>query len=161
SVFISGHKSIIKPSSKDEILIKHLVQKLKEWSGEINELVVFEEMLKGCDAYIATGSNNSARYFEYYFSKYPHIIRKNRNSVAVLNGKETEAGLKKLGKDIFQYFGMGCRNVSKVFIPEDYKLDTLFEAIVDFGDVINHNKYFNNYSYYRSIYLLNSEKFLD
>ncbi|MBI4929626.1 MAG: acyl-CoA reductase [Bacteroidetes bacterium] len=112
-------------------------------------------------AFIATGSNNSARYFEYYFGKYPHIIRKNRNAIAVLDGTETENDLKNLGKDIFQYFGLGCRNVSKIFIPQDYILDRFFEAVVDFGDVIHHNKYANNYSYYRTIYLLNTEKFLD
>jgi hypothetical protein len=113
------------------------------------------------DCFIATGSNNSARYFEYYFKEHPHIIRKNRNAIAILNGKETEADLANLGKDIFQYFGMGCRNVSKMYIPEDFNLDKLFTAIVDFGDVINHNKYYNNHQYYRTIYLLNSEKFLD
>jgi hypothetical protein len=112
-------------------------------------------------AFIATGSNNSARYFEYYFGKYPHLIRRNRNSVAILGGNETSSDLKHIGKDIFQYFGLGCRNVSKIFIPEDYNLDHFFPAMIDFGDVIHHNKYANNYHYYRTIYLLNSEKFLD
>ena len=93
--------------------------------------------------------------------KYPHIIRKNRNSIAVLDGKESKKDLANLGKDIFQYFGMGCRNVSKIYIPKDYNLDNFFESIVDFGEIINHNKYNNNHQYYRTIYLLNSDKFLD
>ena len=117
--------------------------------------------IKSADAFISTGSNNSTRYFEYYFGKYPHIIRKNRNAVAMIDGNETTEDLINLGKDIFQYFGLGCRSVSKIFIPQDYDLDKFFSAIVDYGDVIHHNKYYNNYIYYRTIYLLNKEKFLD
>jgi hypothetical protein len=107
SVFISGHKAIIKASSKDEVLIKHLGEKLIEWNKSLNEFIVFQEMLKACDAYIATGSNNSARYFEYYFKKYPNIIRRNRTSVAVLEGNETDVELEKLADDVHLYFGMG------------------------------------------------------
>jgi hypothetical protein len=112
-------------------------------------------------AFIATGSNNSATHFEYYLRNHPHVIRKNRNSVAIITGNESSEELKKLGADIFSYFGMGCRNVSKIYIPDDYNLDTFFSSIVDYGDVIHHHKYANNYNYYRSIYLLNVEKFLD
>ena len=160
SVFISGHKSIIKPSSKDEILIKHLVQKLKEWSGEINELVVFEEMLKGCDAYIATGSNNSARYFEYYFSKYPHIIRRNRTSVAIIEGNETTGELEKLADDVHLYFGMGCRNVTKIFVPQGYDFVPLLAIFRKYNYFKDHHKYKNNYDYNLTLHILNRKFYM-
>lgn len=163
-VLISGNVLVGKLSSDDDILLPALTKILTELEPGFKDKVNFTDQKLGkanLSAFIGTGSNNSARYFEYYFGKYPHIIRKNRNSVAILDGDETEADLKELGKDIFQYFGMGCRNVSKIYIPEDYNLDNFFSGIVDFGDVINHNKYYNNHQYYRTIYLLNSEKFLD
>jgi len=141
----------IEPGFKGKIHFASLLTPLSSRRGEVEEAAAF----------IATGSNNSSRYFEYYFRKHPHIIRKNRNAIAIFDGTETEEDLKNLGKDIFQHFGLGCRNVSKIFIPQDYILDRFFEAVVDFGDIIHHNKYANNYSYYRTIYLLNSEKFLD
>ena len=114
--FISGHHQTIKPSSKDTVLIKHLVQRLSVLDAGIEKHISFEEMLKGCDAYIATGSNNSARYFDYYFSKYPHIIRRNRTSVAILNGHESTQELEKLADDVYLYFGLGCRNVTKIYV---------------------------------------------
>ena len=161
-VLMSGHIFIGKLSSDDEYLLPAIAEMLCEIESKFKLQISFTKtQIKTADAYIAAGSNNSARYFEYYFGKYPHIIRKNRNSIAILDGKESEEDLKNIGKDIFQYFGLGCRNVSKIFVPEDYNLDKFFEAIVDFGDLINHNKYANNYSYYRTIYLLNKEKFLD
>src|SRR4030095_2063680 len=149
SVFISGHKAVIKASSKDEVLIKHLVQKLTEWSTnkqtpsenkELNELIVFQEMLKGCDAYIATGSNNSARYFEYYFKTYPHIIRRNRTSVAVLDDNETTAELEKLADDVHLYFGMGCRNVTKIFVPKGYDFIPMLSAFKKYDHFKDHNR---------------------
>ena len=168
-VFMSGHKAIIKPSSKDETLIKHLVQKLKEWSAnrrtpsedsETDELVFFEEMLKGCDAYIATGSNNSARYFEYYFSKYAHIIRRNRTSVAVLGGTETPEELEKLADDVHLYFGRGCRNVTKVFVPKDYDFIPMLSAFKKYNYFKDHNKYKNNYDYYLALHILNRKFYM-
>lgn len=164
-VLISGNTFVGKLSSDDEILLPAVAKILTGLEPGFKDRVLFTDQpfnkTKDISAFIATGSNNSARYFEYYFGKYPHIIRKNRNSVAILDGKETKEELKGLGKDIFQYFGMGCRNVSKIYVPQDYNLDRFFESIVDFGEVINHNKYYNNHQYYRTIYLLNSEKFLD
>src|ERR1035437_2680635 len=176
-VLMSGNNFVGKLSSEDKFLLPAVAEILCEIEPEFKDKINFAPALKGgnaqspfrdlghtrseVSALIATGSNNSARYFEYYFGKYPHIIRKNRNAIAILDGNETEADLKNLGKDIFQYFGMGCRNVSKIYIPLDYNLDTFFSAIVDFGDVINHNKYYNNHIYHRTIYLLNQEKFLD
>jgi len=160
SVFISGHKAIIKASSKDEVLIKHLTQKLIEWNGELNEMIVFQEMLKGCDAYIATGSNNSARYFEYYFKKYPHIIRRNRTSVAVLDGNETTMELEKLADDVHLYFGMGCRNVTKIYVPKEYDFIPILSAFKKYDHFKDHNKYKNNYDYYLALHILNGKFYM-
>lgn len=160
---ISGNYFIGKLSSDDKILLPALAEILcKIEPGFIPMIRFTENTIKKFDAIIATGSNNTARYFEYYFSKYPHIIRKNRNGVAVLNGTESTETLKRIGSDICTYFGLGCRNVSKIFIPTGYDLAKLFVGIEPFLDVLlNHNKYMNNYSYYRSIYLLNNTPHLD
>ncbi len=158
--FMAGHIVYIKLSSKDDILLPHLVKKLTEWEPAIADSVIFADNLKGCDAYIATGSNNTARYFEQYFGKYPHIIRKNRTSVAVLSGQETPEELYNLGIDIFSYYGLGCRNVTKVFLPQGYDIPTLFRGLQPFSDIINHHKYKNNYDYYLAIYLLNKVPYL-
>jgi len=153
--FMSGHYILIKPSSKDAVLITAIVNKLAEWEPAVKEQVTINEFLKGCDAYIATGSNNSARYFEEYFKKYPHIIRKNRTSVAVLDGTETDEELRLLADDVFTYFGLGCRNITQVCIPDGYDIGKLMSAFSLYGDIINHHKYKNNYDYYLAIYLLN------
>jgi hypothetical protein len=146
-VFISGHRQTIKLSSKDETLLRHLVERLHEWDAQTKELIRFETMLKGCDAYIATGSNNSARYFDYYFKKYPHIIRRNRTSVGILSGNETEAELNRLADDVHEYFGMGCRNITKLYVPEDYDFVPLLNAFRKYTHFAEHNKYKNNYDY--------------
>lgn len=159
-VFISGNKAFIKTSSKDDVLIKHLVQKLSEWNEEINELIFFQEMLKGCDAYIATGSNNSARYFEYYFKKYPHIIRRNRTSVAVIDGNETTGELEKLADDVHLYFGMGCRNVTKLFVPKGYDFIPLLSAFKKYDHFKEHHKYKNNYDYNLALHILNGKFYM-
>jgi hypothetical protein len=158
--FISGHRLLLKLSSKDEILLKHLISKLTIWEPEVAEQVQTAEILKGCDAYIATGSNNTARYFEQYFGKYPHIIRKNRTSVAILEGDESEEELNELAKDVFVYYGLGCRNVTQVCVPEGYDFTRLLHVFSDFRDYINHHKYKNNYDYYLAIYLLNRVPYL-
>lgn len=158
--FIMGHNLQIKLSSKDDILLKHLAGKLIEWQPLLAADINFADNLKGCDAYIATGSNNTARYFEQYFGKYPNIIRKNRTSVAILDGTETTAELELLGKDIFAYYGLGCRNVTKIYLPVGYDIPQLFDAIAPYHNVINHNKYKNNYDYYLAIYLLNRVPYL-
>jgi len=160
AVFISGHKAAIKASSKDEILIKNLVKKLKEWNSGVNDLISFEEMLKSCDAYIATGSNNSARYFEYYFSKYPNIIRRNRTSVAVLDGNETTEELEKLADDVHLYFGMGCRNVTKIFVPKDYDFIPLLDVFKKYNYFKDHHKYKNNYDYNLALHILNGKFYM-
>lgn len=160
SVILSGNIPMIKMSSKDRLLLPFI---LKQWSlySEGNIKYELVEKLQDYDAVIATGSNNTARYLEYYFKDTQHIIRKNRTSVAVLTGDETDEELKSLGEDVFRYFGMGCRNVTQLLIPEDFPLDRIFENFTAFGDVINHNSYANNYDYHKAIYLLNQEKFWD
>ena len=156
--FISGHITYIKLSSKDDILIKHAINKLIEWSPQLKDEIVTAENLKGCDAYIATGSNNTARYFEQYFSKYPNIIRKNRTSVAIIDGNETNEDFLALGRDIFTYYGLGCRNVTKIYIPENYDINLIINGLDSYQDIILHHKYKNNYDYNLAIYLLNKVK---
>lgn len=162
SVLISGHKILIKQSSKDP-LISEISKILCEIDSDFLPFIEFaNDKLENFDAIIATGSNNTKRYFEYYFSKYPSIIRGHRNSVAVVTGNENENDLKKLADDIFLYFGMGCRNVSKIYIPLHFPVKKLIEAFLSYEKILlNHHKYFNNYEYYKSIYLINKEPFLD
>nr|WP_311455625.1 acyl-CoA reductase [uncultured Capnocytophaga sp.] len=157
-----GHTAIVKLSSNDKILLPFLISELKNLTPIFEDKIIFmEEKLTDFDAVIATGSNNTARYFEYYFGKKPHIIRKNRNSVAILTGEETKEELELLGKDIFTYFGLGCRNVSKIFIPENYDFTNFFQAIYSFHSVMNHQKYINNYDYNKAVYLMNLEQLLE
>lgn len=160
SVVLSGNIPVIKLSSKDKLMIPFLLKKWNEFSGGNVEYELVEK-LENFDAVIATGSNNTARYLEYYFKNHLSIIRKNRTSIAVLNGDETDEQLQLLADDIFRYFGLGCRNVTRIFIPEDFKIDRLFENFLNFKEIINHNKYANNYEYNRAIYLLNQERFWD
>ncbi|WP_312395293.1 acyl-CoA reductase [Chryseobacterium sp.] len=160
SVVLSNHIPVIKLSSKDRYMIPFLLRKWNEFS-EGNVQFEFVEKLENFDAVIATGSNNTARYLEYYFKDRLNIIRKNRTSVAVLKGDESDDELRLLAKDIFQYYGLGCRNVTRLFIPQDFVIDRLFENFLDFQEIINHNKYANNYDYNRAVYLLNQEKFWD
>jgi hypothetical protein len=155
-VFISGHKQTVKLSSKDAVLLKHIVQKMTDWNADFANHVAFSEMLKGCDAYIATGSNNTGRYFEQYFGKYPNIIRKNRTSVAVLTGEETKEELEKLADDVHLYFGLGCRNVTKIYVPMDYNFVPILRAFDKYKYFADHNKYKNNYDYQLSLALLNN-----
>ena len=162
SVLISGNRLIAKLSSNDKLLLPYLTKYLIAIEPEFDGKIVFtEERLEKFDAVIATGSNNTARYFEYYFGKYPNIIRKNRNSVAVLSGKETGEELKNLSNDIFRYFGLGCRNFSKIFIPKDYNFDAFFNAMFIWKEVINDNKYINNYDYNKAVYLMSNINLLD
>ena len=157
-----GHTAIVKLSSNDKVLLPFLISELKNLTPIFEDKIIFtEEKLTDFDAVIATGSNNTARYFEYYFGKKPHIIRKNRNSVAILTGEETKEELELLGKDIFTYFGLGCRNVSKIFIPENYDFTNFFQAIYSFHSVMNHQKYINNYDYNKAVYLMNLEQLLE
>lgn len=162
SVFITGNRFLGKLSSKDNKLLPMVVEYLVSKQPKLkNELFLTEGQIKDFDAIIATGSNNTARYFDYYFSKYPNIIRKNRNSIAILTGEESAEDIQLLSYDIFRYFGLGCRNVSKIFIPEGYCFDDFFENLQEFSTIIHHNKYANNYHYNRSIYLMNQMQHYD
>ena len=161
-VILSGNFAIIKLSSKDSHLFKFILSFLvKENPDFRTKFYVVENKLKILDAVIATGNNISANQFELYFKKYPKIIRRNRHSIAILNGNETKKEIELLANDIFYYYGLGCRNVSKIFIPNNYNLDILFKSFVLWNEVINKNSYANNYNYYRAIYLLNKEVFFD
>ncbi len=161
-VLISGNTFAGKLSSQDPELLPAIAKVLIDIEPEFKNKIEFtEEKLTNFDAIIATGSDNTSRYFEYYFGKYPNIIRKNRNGVAVISGNETHDELRLLGQDIFMYFGLGCRNVSKIFVPKAYSFDKFIDAVKSFEDVINHCKYRNNYDYYKSIYLINKTAHLD
>lgn len=160
-VLASGHFAMIKASANDSRLITFILKILVLLEPEFENRYEFTERLAGFDAVMATGSNNTSRYFEYYFGKVPNIIRKNRNSLAVISGDESEEDLQKLGHDIFDYFGLGCRSVSKILVPEGYDFGRLFRAIQSFQPIINHHKYNNNYDYNKSVYLVNMAKHLD
>lgn len=155
-VLISGHKQTIKLSSKDDVLLKHLVEKLTELEPGINQYITITDRLNNCDAYIATGSNNTSRYFEFYFGRYPSIIRKNRTSVAVLQGSEDTGTLELLADDVHSYFGLGCRNVTKLFVPEGYDFIPLLTAFRKYNYFSDHPKYKNNYDYYLAILIMNN-----
>ncbi len=161
AVLIAGHSACIKLSSQDSALPLWLLTQLKAIEPRFSDRIHLEELLKNKQAYIATGSDNSARYFNYYFGKYPHLIRSNRTSVAILQGDESMSDLQALAHDIFDYFGLGCRNVSKVFVKNQAQLTQLLDAIQSFESVANHHKYFNNYEYNKSIYLVNGTPHLD
>lgn len=162
SVLITGNKTLIKTSSNDQHLLPFLAKYLIFTDESLKDKITFVEgKLENFDTVIATGSNNTARYFEYYFKDKPSIIRKNRNSVAILNGKETHEELEALGEDIFRYFGLGCRNVSKLFVPKGYSFDAFFQAIFKYQDVIHYEKYANNYDYNKAVFLMSNFKLLD
>jgi hypothetical protein len=162
SILITGHIALIKPSSDDAKLIPFICQMLVAVEKKFaKQLKLADGQLKDFDAVIATGSNNSSRYFESYFGKYPHIIRKTRGSVAILTGDESKEELELLGEDIFRYFGLGCRNVSKAYVPVGYDVQKLFEAFFKFKPIADNSKYGNNYDYNRAIYLMEHQDFLE
>mgnify|MGYP001942313407 CR=1 FL=1 len=162
SVLISGHKVLVKQSSNDKHLLPFLAKYLEFIEPEFKNRITFTETkLENFDAVIATGSDNTARYFEYYFKNKPSIIRKNRNSIALLTGKETDAELKALSEDIFRYYGLGCRNVSKLFVPKNYDFQNFFKAMYDWNPIINLAKYANNYDYNKAVYLMSEFEMLE
>jgi len=158
--FICGHKTMIKLSSKDEVLLPVIIAMMVSIDERCAALFEQVDRLKGYDAVIATGGDTAAVHFEYYFRDYPHIIRKNRSSIAILDGTESPEELQSLGNDIFDYFGLGCRSVSKVYLPRGYELNKLFESLYSFKDVIHHNKYKNNYDYNNATMILTNQEFL-
>jgi len=155
AIVMSGHIAKIKLSGQDNVLLPFLVERLLEIDGELAKQIEYVEQLKDIDAVIATGSDNTSRYFEYYFDKYPNIIRKNRSSCAILAGSESKEDIDKLGQDMFHYYGLGCRNISKVYFPKHYKIEHLLGNLNNHEGVITHHKYHNNYDYNKSIYLVN------
>ncbi len=163
TVLVLGHKVVVKMSSTDNVLLKVLIEKLISIAPEFKESIAFIDDVKNreFDAVIATGSNNSAQYFEYYFKGAKKIIRKNRRSVAVLDGSESDMELKGLAIDVFAYFGLGCRNVSKLFLPKGYDLNKLFEVFFPYSHVLEHKKYGNNYDYNKAIFLMGSNKLVE
>jgi hypothetical protein len=158
--FISGHISICKLSSKDDVLLRHVVEFMSGLQPEVNQYILFADRLNDCDAYIATGSNNSARYFIHYFGKYPSIIRNNRTSIAILTGNESGSELERLADDIMLYFGLGCRNVTQIHVPRDYDFTPLLNALKKYSNYFNHHKYKNNFDYQLTIYLMNKIPYL-
>ena len=160
SVFITGYHQLIKLSDKDDVLLTHIIEKLNQWNPRVQSMVTTTELLKDCDAYIATGSNNSARYFHHYFGKYPSIIRNNKTSVAVLTGEETEEDLSFLADDVYSYFGLGCRNVTKLFVPENYNFEGLLKAFKKYDYFSDLTKYRNNYDYNLALLIMNNKYYM-
>lgn len=160
SVFISGHYQVTKLSEKDDVLLKHIIEKLCEWNPKVANVVTIAELLKDCDAYIATGSNNSVRYFNYYFGKYPSIIRNNKTSVALLSGNETLGELTSLAADVHTYFGLGCRNVTKLYVPEKYDFIMLLNAFRKYNYFSDFAKYKNNYDYNLALLIMNHKFYM-
>ncbi|MCW5911169.1 MAG: acyl-CoA reductase [Cyclobacteriaceae bacterium] len=160
-VLISGHKAMIKPSAQDNYLVELLIKWLIEIEPGFANRIQIEERLNKAEAMVATGSDNTSRYFEYYFRNLPHIIRKNRSSCAIIMGEEPADELQKLGTDVFTYFGLGCRNVAKLFVPADYEFSGLLDSWKPYEEIINHHKYANNYDYQKSILLVNQTPFFD
>ncbi len=159
--FVSGQRSVLKLSDKDTVLMDYILDGMNAIEPKAKDYFIKTERLANFDAVIATGSNNTATYFHKYFGNHPNIIRKNRNGIAILNGAESIEDLYNLGIDMFTYFGLGCRNVSKIYVPRDYNFEPLLEELHKYNDIIHHNKYKNNYDYNIALYLLNKAKFLN
>ncbi len=160
SVFVAGHYQDIKLSDKDDVLLPHIIHKLKQWNANADAIIKTSERLKDCDAYIATGSNNSARYFQHYFGKYPSVIRNNKTSVAVLYGDESEEQLSGLADDVYTYFGLGCRNVTKVYVAERYDFGRLLNAFKKYDYFADVTKYRNNYDYNLALFIMNNKYYM-
>ena len=162
SVLISGHDVVVRQSSNDKHLLPYLAKYLEHVEPEFKGKIIFtEEKLTNFDAVIATGSDNTSRYFEHYFKGKPSIIRKNRNSVAILTGEESEEEMKSLSEDIFRYYGLGCRNVSKLFVPQGYNFDAFFKGVYEWHPIINQHKYANNYDYNKAVYIMSEFDLLE
>lgn len=162
SVLISGHRVLVKQSSNDKHLLPYLAKYLEHVEPSFKDKISFtQDKLTDFDAVIATGSNNTARYFEYYFKGKPSIIRKNRNSVAILTGNETAEDFENLSEDVFRYYGLGCRNVSKLFVPKDYNFDGFFQGMYKWHPIIEKAKYANNYDYNKAVYLMSEFDMLE
>lgn len=160
-ILLSGHRVAIKPSADDQALMSFVIQALKDFDSRFNERILVQERLNGVEAMIATGSNNSARYFEAYFGHLPHIIRRNRNSVGIINGQETDEELEALAFDVFSYFGLGCRNITQFLLPAGYDVIQLFKGLDRFQELNMSSRYMNNYTYHKALFLMNQTPHYD
>lgn len=160
-VCLIGHNAFVKLSSDDNRVIPFIIHELISMDDRIAQQIVIKDKIQSIDAVIATGSNNSFRYFENYFQHIPRLLRKNRKSMAILDGSETQKDLAELSKDILMYYGLGCRNVSLIFLPKQTNINKLLDEMSSFKDIINHNKYANNYTYHKALLLMNNEQHLD
>ena len=161
STLIAGHTAVVKLSSKDKVIMEYVIASLQKIDPAYQDLIIVQEQLKNCDAYIATGSNNTGRYFEQYFGKYPHIIRKNKTSVAIIDGKETEAELQLLADDMMLYFGMGCRNITQIWVPYEYDFIPIINALKKYNYLGDEHKYKHNYDYQLALLMLNRQFYMD
>ncbi|MCU0462376.1 MAG: hypothetical protein MUF36_10250 [Bacteroidales bacterium] len=162
TVLITGNNIVAKTSSKDADLMRFIGDILCDIDPVFRKRIEFSDgAVSGFDAVIATGSDNTSRYFEQYFGKYPHIIRRNRNSIAILDGTESDQQLDALGADVFSYFGLGCRNVSKLYVPSGYNFARLINNWKKYSDLVNHPKYANNYDFSKAVFIVNKENFID
>ena len=158
--FISGHQQVIKLSEKDDVLLPFIIDTLIQWNAKVVNYIIVADILKNCDAYIATGSNNSSRYFKYYFGKYPSVIRCNKTSVAILTGKETNEELSLLADDVHLYFGLGCRNVTHLHVPVGYDFTGLLNSFRKYEYFNDHSKYKNNYDYNLALLIMDNRLYM-
>ncbi len=161
SALIAGHIAVVKLSSKDKVLMEYIITTLQEIEPLWNDQIIIQEQLKNCDAYIATGSNNTSQYFEHYFGRFPHIIRKNKTSIAVLDGTETQEELDLLANDMMLYFGMGCRNVTQIWVPEDYNFEALLASLKRYDFVLDNHKYKHNFDYQLALLMMTRQYYMN
>jgi hypothetical protein len=161
SALIAGHIAVVKLSSKDKVLMEYIIKTLQEIEPLWNDQIIIQEQLKNCDAYIATGSNNTSQYFEHYFGRFPHIIRKNKTSIAVLDGTETQEELDLLANDMMLYFGMGCRNVTQIWVPEDYNFEALLASLKRYDFVLDNHKYKHNFDYQLALLMMTRQYYMN
>jgi hypothetical protein len=158
---MAGHIAVVKLSSKDKVLMDYIIQSLKTIEPLWEDQIIIQDQLKNCDAYIATGSNNTSQYFEYYFGKFPHIIRKNKTSIAILEGNETAESLSLLADDMMLYFGMGCRNVTQLWVPTGYSFETLLDALKKYDFLLENHKYKHNYDYQLALLMMTRQFYMN
>ena len=161
STLMAGHIAVVKLSSKDKVLMDYIIQSLKTIEPLWEDQIIIQDQLKNCDAYIATGSNNTSQYFEYYFGKFPHIIRKNKTSIAILEGNETAESLSLLADDMMLYFGMGCRNVTQLWVPTGYSFETLLDALKKYDFLLENHKYKHNYDYQLALLMMTRQFYMN
>ncbi len=161
STLMAGHTAVVKLSSKDKVLMEYIIESLKTIEPLWKDQIIIQDQLKNCDAYIATGSNNTSQYFEYYFGKCPHIIRKNKTSIAILDGSETTEKLALLANDMMLYFGMGCRNVTQLWVPKGYSFEPLLEALKQYDFIIENHKYKHNFDYQLALLMMTQQYYMN